>query len=275
MEPTADVSVPKQKSKFGLILGLSIGGGLLLIGAVLLTLFLTVWSGPSQQEYRDAQAQAEKVTQSFETWDAVFSSLGLEGVLDGSTTITQTQLDAAKVEMQKFQNELKTSVDDLGSMSAIKNGDKKTKDLFETLKNAHNVYDRSFTVRIQVLDQVGLALFEMVGLVLTMGDLSDIPDMSVSELTAFTSSLTKVSQVFSALETDDSTINDAFHQLGTGLSCLSAAFTSGDLSKVTECLSQMESTSNLTDPFGAVPSQNDLTNAINNLNKHLTDKAGK
>jgi DNA-binding transcriptional regulator GbsR (MarR family) len=117
--PTPPSPAKPKKSKLGLVLGLSIGGGLLIIGAVVLVLILVLGGGVSKTDYRDAQEAASDLRTSY---SKLLSSYISTYATDAEV---KNDLDTIKTNRTKVSDGLK----ELGEMKAIKN-DKEAKELY-------------------------------------------------------------------------------------------------------------------------------------------------
>jgi len=113
-------NAPKKKSKLGLILGLSIGGGVLLIGVLITVLILVVGGGVSRQDYINAQKAADDLRTPYNKIASIYIST--------SSTETQVKntMDTLKTNRATFDADFKA----LGDMKAIKN-DPKAQDLYK------------------------------------------------------------------------------------------------------------------------------------------------
>ncbi len=259
---------PKKKSHLGLILGLCIGGVVVAVGAVLLILFLTVWSGPTKQDYADAQKQAQKIAD-LASDDGKYAT-ELDGIFsNSSSSLTQDQIDQAKSEVQKFQGELKTDMNDLSAMKAIKKGGDETRTKFDALQTAYVSYDKMMTVQAQALEQAGPAIMAIASAVSDMSSMSD-----PSELSSLASKFNDIGTKLVGIKTDDAKINDAFHKMGDAYGCMGQAFQgsiSSDLySKMSACQDKM---SDIDNPFDSSAVSSDLSKTLNDLGQYLTSKA--
>jgi hypothetical protein len=120
--PPATSSAPggPKKSKLGLILGLSIGGGVLLIGAIVTVLLLVLSMGISKADYEEATDLANDVRTPYSKISAMY-------IKSNSTeTTVKNDLDTIKTNRSKLDEGLKK----LGEAKAVKN-DKEAKELFE------------------------------------------------------------------------------------------------------------------------------------------------
>jgi Zn-dependent oligopeptidase len=138
-----------KKSKLGLILGLSIGGGILIIG-IIVTVLLLVLGGVSRQDYRDAQEVASDMVSSYNKIGSIYIS----------TSSTQTQinneLDTLKTNLKSFNE----NYDKLGETKAVKN-DKKAAELYKTLTDKKSAFNSTMDISIEVYEKIFPVMSEL------------------------------------------------------------------------------------------------------------------
>lgn len=134
MQPQAKSS----NSKLWIILA-AVGGGLLLLTLLIITILaLTVWSGPSKQEYKDAQKAFDSTKASY---NSAASRLKLYVASSGSFLSSTTQKN-----FEQAYGEYKTKADGLKSLKALKDKDLQKKYDEFTAKDAKlRAYVASFT----------------------------------------------------------------------------------------------------------------------------------
>ncbi|MCL2280527.1 hypothetical protein FWC31_01415 [Candidatus Saccharibacteria bacterium] len=268
---------PKKKSKLGLILGLSIGGGVLLIGILVTVLLLVLGGGISKQDYRDAADQIKKVGQ---TATDMSASSFYTSVLGG--TVTQPAIDSIVSKFGDAQTKLRSEMETLSSMKAVKK-DEDAKAKFDVLESTYKKYDQDISSSMKLLEEIGPTLVAMSKLSQQMVGFNISNINNVEPLTA---SLRDVADKGANVNTDDNNIDKTFAELSevygdfaTALDQFAANPTQATTNALISASAKIKTKAALLQTaftsFGSSSTKTaaEFTTAINALGKYLTNKA--
>ena len=244
--PPVDPNTPK-KSKLGLILGLSIGGGVLLIGIIVTVLLLVLNMGLSKSDWQTAIDHANKIS----TIMSDDSALSAASSLDSDSTASDVTTAANQI--KTFRTNLQQAMTDLGNTKAIKN-DKTAQAKFQTLQSKYTAFDQQINSMYEVLNQCGSAIVVMT----SMGSL-DYSDASAAQ-TVLSGMKSAASQLSSAT-LSDSNLNSTTHAMADKMSALATAL-SNYLNNSSD-LTAMDNFYNALDDFETA--SGNWTDAINKI----------
>lgn len=146
----------KKKSKLGLILGLSIGGGVLLIGVLVTVLILVLGGGVSKQDYVEAQEAASDLRTSYSSVSSMYVSMYK------TETEIKNDLDDLKKDRAEFDDQFEA----LGKMKAIKN-DKEANELYKKAAEQVATLDTFLDTVVEVYEVIYPIIKEMEDLSLS------------------------------------------------------------------------------------------------------------
>ena len=277
--PVAPVATPTdpnapKKSHLGLILGLSIGGGVLLIGVLILVLVL-VFGGVSRQDYRDAVDQTQKIA-NLASEDGSYAT-SIDSILSG--TPDQSAATNAANKIKAFQSDLKTEMGVLSSMKAVtRDSDAKTK--FDKLQATYQKYDQDLTFAAKLLNEAGPVF---AGIAQLSDDYGTISYTDLSSFGAVATDAHTIATACGNVNTGNSDVDNAFQTMGdayenfaTVLDKVVAGDTSAtsSLSSASSKLSSAATAlSTAMKSVSATDDSSDFTDAVNDLGKYLTAKA--
>jgi hypothetical protein len=143
------MSAPGKKSKLGLILGLSIGGGALIIGSLILVLLLVLGGGVSKQDFAEAYQKTETMSASYNKISTYVTTYYTE-------TEIRNNLDTLKNNLAAFNDSYK----EVGDTKAVKN-DKEAKDLYQKIADRKAKFDEAIDAMIEVYEKILPAIVTM------------------------------------------------------------------------------------------------------------------
>jgi outer membrane murein-binding lipoprotein Lpp len=270
ISPAAPVSpAAPKKSKKGLIIGLSIGGALLVIAGVILTLLL-VLGGVSKADYEEAQ----KSTQSLASEMSEISST----ITDLSNSSDSSNVTELSTELKNLKSKLAEYVKELGDQKAIKQDEEAAKK-YETMKSAQSKVDKNIDTMIEVSEEV-LPVF--IDIQESMSGFSSIS--SLSQIQSLITEFRRIETKVKAIETSNSTINQSMADIGSDIGAMADLFETALTSNSTSGLmtglyslqsSLSSSTTKFSNEMKNLSDNKDFTNAANDLDEYLTDKVNE
>ena len=262
-------SAPKKSNK-GLMIGLICGAGVLVIGVVVTVLMLTVFNGGiSRRDFGDAQ----KLAQSMATY--INDSSNIASNID--STSTKEDIANAATELRNFQTEIRSNMDKLADMKAIKK-DKGASDRFAALKAAHVEFDDNLSFLIEIYDKAMPVFVDMVGFGDKFGSISD-----ESQVSAMIAELHSLADNAVAVKTSNDTVNEAMAEMSDAMHAMASALEAalnGDanaIDNITTSSSDLQTAGQkFTDEMMRVSAVGDSFAAkMNDLGTYLTDMANK
>jgi chromosome segregation ATPase len=271
---TTPAPAAPKKSKKGLVIGLSIGGGLLVIGAIVLVLLLTLGGGISKADYREAQEYARSVAEKDQA--AQEDILSLVNALS-SSDISQSDLDDITSTLKTYVSDIKSGIDKLGDYKAIKD-DEEAAGKYKTLQAAYDDYDKYCDLIIEFYEEVLPPFIKMMSFESKFSSITDLDQVSslVTELKSIADELDDVNVSNSSIKDAIEDISEALTDMADLLQDMiddpsNASSAYSKLSSLTTKL-QTGSTS-LTKPLTDRSSITKLSTAFSDLGGYLTDKA--
>lgn len=281
VEPSVPSTAPVQKkSNKNLIIGLVVGGVVLLaIIVTLIVLALTVWSGPSKQDYRDAASAMQKLRTDYTSASSNFSSYA-------SSATYGYDSSSYKEQFNKSFDSYKADVAGLKDLKALKDKD---------VKKAYDEFVAQNEKFVSFADSVNSSMDQISGVVKDCGsvDTSSISSVkSVDEIVprydeAVAPCLSAVKKLETASNTTISTfakkIEKAYNDMRSVMVQLVAAAKSKDSTKLSSLESDLydkvddirTASSDFASQFKKEGDQVEVKDQLNALGKLVTDKANK
>jgi hypothetical protein len=263
-------SQPPKKSHLGLILGLC-GGGVVLIAGIVVTLILLLGGGVSKQDFREAAAQTDKII-------SLANDMKNANPLNGDN-LSDGQLNDAKDLIKTYRADLKTAMDKLADMKAIKH-DETAQNYFADLKTVYEKYDQNSELAAKYFDEAGPALIAMTDFATSASNLSET---DVDSLKAFAQTAHDVATKSQTVNTGNSAIDNAFAKVAAAFESYADAFDkylAGDTSAASEITATQSdlsaAMSDISDAMDSVNGDETADNfkaALNKLDEYLADKA--
>jgi hypothetical protein len=250
-----------KKSKLGLILGLSIGGGILIIGIIVTVLLLVLGGGVSKQDYQEAQDAASDLRTPYSKLTSTYVS----------SYSTDTQIKNAASTLKDNRAPLNDSLKKLSEAKAIKN-DKEAAELYKKVADEKTKLDTYLDIITEAYEVIYPAAKEMT-------------NMSVTDASGAISALKKYQTELESLKLNQKvnkdymdTINSILPEFISAVEAYANMSYSNYDSSLYKKVSDMSS--KLTDADTDWRSnieklQDDLkfSDALNDLGEYLTDKA--
>jgi len=271
--PAADGKNTKKKSKLGLVLGLTIGGGVLVLGGILTLILVLVLGGVSRQDFRAAADQTRKIG-TLVSSDGSFATSISSALQSGDFSPSTIK------SIQDFQSSLKKEMNTLSTMRAIKN-DRDAKTKFDAMQAAYEKYDQDISLTIKLLDEASPALTAILKLA---DDFSNFNYSDINDFKQFATSAHDIAKKCTTVKTGDGSIDQAFQDFGQAYEAFAAAldqFIANPSSENNDALSAtstkvatvsataMTTLNKASDPKVA----SNFTDTINALGSYLTDRA--
>jgi gas vesicle protein len=266
-----------KKSKRGLILGLSIGGGVLFIGAIV-TLLIVLLGGLSKKDWQNAQAKAAAVYQTYsDKGSAITSDVSdMTSSLSDKSADLQSKVSTVSSDITSFRSALKDNITALGNEKAIKQ-DKNAQDKFAKLNSAYKKYD-------DTLAEASVIYTKVLPLFVKMGQLNNNNVSSTSDAAAIAGQFTSLASDFAAVHTGYPSVDNSLQKISTDLKNMGDGLTtmltdtssSTSLTKIQTAASSLESDASglqsVMEGTDITSNETAFTGSLNSLQDYIATK---
>ena len=269
---------PAKKSKLGLILGLSIGGGVVVLAGIII-LIVVLLNSVSKKDWQTAQSKIGAMQSSYDDQSSTISS-DVDDMTSAATngdSDINSKISTVTNDISSYRSTLKNQINALGEMRAIKL-DKTANQKFAKVESAYKKYDADLAKASAIYSKVMPLFGQMIALGQNTSGISSVADAQniANEFTSLAAKMSATKTGYSDVDASVAKMATDMKAVGDGLNSMISSG-SADTTAVDDATTNLSSdASDFSTSMEGDNTSNDESNfisALQDLQSYVDNKA--